>query len=60
MVMILEAGLIPLGIANTDQRMFFFLALAFVAGFSERLASDIVARTESGVLIGASKGPGEA
>ena len=50
MAMILEAGLIPLGIANTDQRMFFYLALAFVAGFSERLASDIVTQAEAKVL----------
>ena len=58
-VIILEAGLIPLEMAG-DRQTFFFLALAFVAGFSERLASDLVSRTESGVLIGASKGPGEA
>ncbi len=54
-VTILEAGLIPLAIENVDQRTFFFLALAFVAGFSERLASDIVAQAEAKVLNGSAR-----
>ena len=60
MVIILEAGLIPLGIADTDRRVFFFLALAFVAGFSERLASDLVSQAEGTVLKGGkgNQGPG--
>jgi len=57
MVIVLEAGLIPLGIEDADRRVFFFLALAFVAGFSERLASDIVSRTEGKVLGGVQQDP---
>jgi hypothetical protein len=47
----LNAGLLPLAIDTTKEpwkAQYFFLALAFVAGFSERFARDIVAKTESG------------
>lgn len=52
---LMEAGFIPIDIEEGAQRTFFFLGLAFVAGFSERLASDIAGQAE-GRLKGPRKG----
>jgi hypothetical protein len=41
----LKAGLIPLTVPDV-QAPYFYAALAFISGFSERLAKDIVTRTE--------------
>jgi hypothetical protein len=35
------------GSQRKEERAFFFYSLAFVVGFSERLANDIVSRTEN-------------
>ena len=43
---ILSSGLIPV-VIQQDKAQYFFAALSFVAGFSERFAQDVVARTES-------------
>ena len=41
----LKAGLIPVTI-ESDKEMYFFMALSFVSGFSERFAKDIATKTE--------------
>jgi hypothetical protein len=43
--MTLNSGLIPITV-NTTNPQYFFIALAYVSGFSERFAKDIVTRTE--------------
>lgn len=48
---VIGAGLIPLVVA---QPSFFWAAVAFVAGFSERFAPDVASRTES-TILGSSK-----
>jgi hypothetical protein len=42
---VLHAGLIPITIQD-DKASYFFLALAFVSGFSERFARDIANNAE--------------
>jgi hypothetical protein len=42
---VLKAHLLPITVTQ-DQEPYFFSALAFISGFSERFARDIVARTE--------------
>ena len=49
---VLRSGLIPVTINEGTDR-YFFLALSFVAGFSERFAKDIV-RTTEGQIAGSS------
>lgn len=46
-LMVLKAGLMPIRLPATEAQIFFFVALAFVAGFSERLAGDLVTSTEN-------------
>ncbi|MFL5346624.1 MAG: hypothetical protein ACJ8AT_17730 [Hyalangium sp.] len=49
-IALLNSGLIPLERpAPGPKESFFFLALCFVSGFSERLAQDLVARMEAGL-----------
>lgn len=43
---ILKSGLIPINI-NVETEVYFFIALSFIAGFSERFAKDIISKTES-------------
>ena len=50
---VIGAGLIPLVVA---QPSFFWAAVAFVAGFSERFAPDVASRTESTILGGVKVG----
>jgi hypothetical protein len=46
----LNAGILPLSIkTDTPAAGYFFLALAFVSGFSERFAQDIASRAEKAV-----------
>jgi len=45
----LNAGLIPVAI-SPDKAQYFFAALSFVAGFSERFAQDVVSKTERTLL----------
>jgi hypothetical protein len=53
---VISSGLIPVAI-NPEKSRFFFAALAFVAGFSERFARDVVLKTEGSVVgIEQSKG----
>jgi hypothetical protein len=42
---VVKAGILPIGVP-AEQAPFFFAALAFISGFSERLANDLVAKTE--------------
>lgn len=42
---VLSSGLLPLTI-DTEKSHFFFAALSFIAGFSERFAQDIVSKAE--------------
>lgn len=51
---VISAGIIPLSI-KAETSNYFFAALSFLAGFSERLARDVVAKTED-IVSGASNG----
>lgn len=42
---VFNAGVLPLAVESAKS-LYFFAALAFVSGFSERFATDVVARTE--------------
>jgi hypothetical protein len=46
---VISAGLLPLLV---EEPSFFWAAVAFVAGFSERLAPDVASRTEATILAG--------
>jgi hypothetical protein len=46
---VLSSGLLPVAIAP-EKAHYFFAALSFVAGFSERFAQDVVSRTELAVV----------
>jgi hypothetical protein len=46
---VLSSGLIPVAI-QTEKARYFFAALSFVAGFSERFAQDVVTKTETTVI----------
>ena len=48
---VIQAGIIPVTLGEGVERDFFALALAFLAGFSERFAKDVVRRAE-GVVGG--------
>lgn len=48
---VLSSGLIPVAI-QTEKARYFFAALSFVAGFSERFAQDVVTKTETTVTQG--------
>ncbi len=50
----LNSGLLPLTIQQ-DKMQYFFAALSFVAGFSERFAQDIAVKAES--AVGANRSP---
>lgn len=52
---VIEGGLIPLDIAE-GKAPYFFMAMGFVSGFSERFAKDIVRRAEERISPGADKG----
>lgn len=45
---ILSSGLIPVVIA-TEKAKYFFAALSFVSGFSERFAQDVILKTEAAI-----------
>jgi hypothetical protein len=47
--MTMNSGLIPITITTTNSQ-YFFMALGFVAGFSERFAKDIVTHTEEMIV----------
>lgn len=49
-VSLFEAGIITLQLAGPTQEQFFYVALAFVAGFSERLAEDLVSKAEKQIV----------
>jgi hypothetical protein len=47
----IEAGLFPIKLTVTGQKLtYFYLGVAFLAGFSERLAQDAI--TKAGTVIG--------
>ncbi len=45
---VLNAGILPISVEETKQ-LYFFAAIAFVSGFSERFATDVAARAEKAV-----------
>lgn len=47
---ILNSGLLPVSI-DASKSLYFFGALAFVSGFSERFASDVASRAEKTILV---------
>jgi hypothetical protein len=49
-VSLFEAGIITLQLAGPTHEQFFYVALAFVAGFSERLAEDLVSKAEKQIV----------
>jgi hypothetical protein len=51
----LNSGIIQIGIA-AEQQEYFFMAIAFIAGFSERFARDVATETES-IFSGVAKQP---
>lgn len=51
---VISAGIIPLSI-KAETSNYFFAALSFLAGFSERLARDVVTKAE-GIVSGATNG----
>jgi hypothetical protein len=54
----IEAGLLPIKVTATGQSLvYFYLAVAFLAGFSERLAQDAI--TKAGGVIGSDGSPAE-
>jgi len=46
---ILEAGVIPV-VIESEKETFFYMALSFVSGFSERFAKDIITKTEQTIV----------
>lgn len=47
---VINADMLPITVdLGSDKGVFFFAALSFIAGFSERFAQDIVARAEKGL-----------
>ncbi len=46
---VLKAGLIPLAI-DTGKEIYFYVALSFISGFSERFAKDIETKTEEKIM----------
>lgn len=46
---LISSGLLPVAI-QSDKAQFFFAAMSFLAGFSERLVHDVVAKTESSIV----------
>lgn len=55
-VLVLNSGIVQVGLGQ-DRQAYFFLALSFIAGFSERFARDIATQTES-FFQGAAQQPG--
>jgi hypothetical protein len=57
---VLQAQLLPIQIpASGPGESYFFLALSFMCGFSERLAQDLVARLEEGLLQDGAQPPAQ-
>ena len=46
---VISSGLLPVAI-QSDKAQFFFAAMSFLAGFSERLVHDVVAKTENSIV----------
>jgi hypothetical protein len=55
-VLVLNSGIVQVGIAE-ERQVYFFLAISFIAGFSERFARDIATQTEA-FFQGAAEQPG--
>jgi hypothetical protein len=45
---VISSGILPISVAEEKSR-YFFAALGFVSGFSERFASDVASRTEKAI-----------
>ena len=45
-VLVLNSGIVQIGLVE-ERQAYFFLAISFIAGFSERFARDIASQTES-------------
>ena len=57
---VLKAQLLPIQVpAPGPMASYFFLALSFVCGFSERLAQDLVTKLEDGLLHDGAQQPGQ-
>jgi hypothetical protein len=54
--MVLSSGIIEMGVA-ADKARFFFVAVAFVAGFSERFAKDVISKVEQTARLEESERP---
>jgi hypothetical protein len=54
--MVLSSGIIEMGV-DADKARFFFVAVAFVAGFSERFAKDVISKVEQTARLEANEGP---
>jgi hypothetical protein len=52
---VISSGLLPVAV-NPEKSRYFFAALSFVAGFSERFARDVVVKTEATVAGGEKNG----
>lgn len=50
-LLVLNSGIVQISVGE-DRQIYFFMAISFIAGFSERFARDIVTQTES-ILPGA-------
>jgi hypothetical protein len=55
-VLVLNSGIVQIGIAE-ERQVYFFLAISFIAGFSERFARDIATQTEA-FFQGSAEQPG--
>jgi hypothetical protein len=55
-LLVLNSGILQIGLAE-ERQAYFFLATAFIAGFSERFARDIATQTES-FFPGSAEQPG--
>ncbi|MDB4948932.1 MAG: hypothetical protein JWM27_1581 [Gemmatimonadetes bacterium] len=55
---VIKAGILPIGVP-LEREPYFFAALAFLSGFSERFASDLVDRTEQSLSASIRGGTGE-
>lgn len=57
-LLVLNSGIVQIS-AGEDRQIYFYLAISFIAGFSERFARDIVMQTES-LLQTSGQQPGQA
>ncbi len=56
---LMKSGLLPLKAAEPDSELYLYIAVCFLVGFSERLATDLFTRAEEslGQAVGGAKAP---